>query len=127
MLMEHIRKQGAKPDLNQILCFAKRALQRNYSEPSPSVEEELSSVAKQKRELSWTQVSAEMRAEGQVFEAWAKTAKAWQSDRQQACYEWHATASQALELAVEEAAKRCFPVLLTEGLTSPASQGPTQA
>ena len=119
-LLDHIRKQSANPDLGQIAAFAKRNLKKCDSEPSPTVEEELTSLAKQKQVLNWRQFASEVRAEGQVFEAWAKAAKAWRENRDQASYEWHAADNHALELAVEAAAKRCFPVLLTDSLESAA-------
>ena len=120
-LLDHLRKQAANPDLGQIACFAKHNLKQCDSEPPPTVEEELTSLAKQKQVLDWRQFVSEVRAEGQAFDAWGKAAKAWRENRDQACYERNLADNNALELAVEAAAKLCFPVLLTDSLVGSAT------
>ena len=121
-LLDHIRRQPAKANLNSISFLAKKELKREVSEPDATLTD-LQSEYKLKEFMQ------KMKLECATFKNWKQTIEAFESAAENAEHKWRTSDSAALAEALQQAMTDCWPVFATDavGATTATTSWATKA
>lgn len=114
-ILDYIRRQPLKPNLNVVSYFVKKELKREVSEPDAAGGEGFDAM---KAEFKLKEFIHQMKIEANAFRAWRKAADAWLTSKEAAEHQWRATDASSLAEALNSAVTDNFPVFRSEQLSA---------